>query len=116
MVASLTLKDHHNRCTMQARETEHTFQSCTKTFRVVPESVRAVQVVCVQEVTPYTSELWWDHMQVSRRDDLRVLLNRQSRLILRLLPTAPSGAIVSETGLTPETVILDSGQQQFAAR
>jgi len=44
-------------------------RTLTKTYGVVPESVRAVQVVCVQAVALYGSELWLDPTEVGRRDN-----------------------------------------------
>jgi len=58
MDAHLTLKEHHNRCIKKARAAEATLHTLTKTYGVVPESVRAVQVACVQAVALYGSELW----------------------------------------------------------
>ena len=73
-------------------------------------------MVCIQAVALYGSELWWDPKEGGRRDDLQLLLNRQARSILGALPTIPRGALMSESGLTPAPVILDSRQQRFAAR
>jgi hypothetical protein len=116
MDAHLTFKEHHNRCMKKARAAEARLRTLTKTYGVVPESVRAVQVVCVQAVALYGSELWWDPREVGRRDDLQLLLNRQARSILGALPTTARGALMRESGLTPAPVILDSRQQRLAAR
>jgi len=59
----------------KARAAEARLRSLTKTYGVVLESVRAVQVACVQAVAQYGSELWWDPREVGRRDDLQLLLN-----------------------------------------
>jgi len=91
-------------------------RSLTKTYGVVPESVRAVQVGCVQAVAVYGSELWWDPREVGRRDDLHLLINRHARSILVELPTTLPGALMRESGLTPAPVTLDSRQQRFAMR
>jgi len=116
MYAHLTFKEHHNRCMKNARAAEARLRSLTKTYSVVPESVRAVQVACVQADTLYGSKLWWDPREVGRRDDLQLLLNRRARSILGALPTTPRGALMRESGLTPAPVTLDSRQQRFAAR
>jgi len=116
MVAHLTLNEHHNRCMKRARAAEASLRTLTKTYGVVPESVRAVKVACVQGVALYGSELWWDPSEAGRRDDLQVLLNRQARSILGALPTTPQGALMRDSGLTPAPVILESRQQRFAAR
>jgi len=55
-----TFKEHHNRCMKKARAVEARLRTLTKTYRVVPESVRTVQVACIQVVALYWSELWWD--------------------------------------------------------
>jgi len=114
--AHLTFTDHHNQCMKTARAAEAMLGTITMTYGVVPESVRAIQVVCVQAVALYGSELWWDPREVDRRDDLQHLLNRQARSILGALPTTLWGALMRESGLTPAPVILDSRQQRFAAR
>jgi len=116
MDAHLTFKEHHNRCMKKARAAEARLRTLTKTYGVVPESVRAVQVACIQAVALYGSELWWDPREVGRREDLQLLLNRQARSILGALPTTPRGALMRESGLTLVPVILDSRQQRFAAR
>jgi len=72
--------------------------------------------LCVQAVAQYGSELWWDPREVGRRDDLELLLNRQTRSMLGALPTTPRGALMRESGLTPPLVSLDYRQQRFAAR
>jgi hypothetical protein len=116
MDAYLKFKEHPYRRMKKARAEEARLRSLTKTYGVVPESVRAVQVACVHAVALYGSELWWDPREVGRRDDLQLHLNRQARSILGALPTTPRGALMRESGLTPAPVTLDSRQQRFAAR
>jgi len=116
MDAHLTFKEHHIRCMKNARAAEARHQSLTKPYGVVPESVQAVQVACVQAVALYGSELCWDPREVGSRDNLQLLLNRQARSILGALPTTPRGALMTESGQTPAPVTLDSRQQRFAAR
>jgi len=108
MVAHLTFKEHHNRCMKKDRAAEARLRTLTKTYGVVPESVRAVQVACVQAVALYGSELWCDPKEIGRRDDLQLLLNRQARSVLGALPMPPRGALMRESGLSPAPVILDS--------
>jgi len=112
----LTFKEQHNRCMKKARAAEARLRTLTTTYGIVPESVRAVQVACVQAVSLYGSELWWDPKEAGRRDDLQLLLNRQARSILGALPTTPCCALQRESGLTPTPVVLDSRQQRFTAR
>ena len=116
MDAPLTFKEHHNRCIKTARAAEARLRSLTKTYGVVPESVRAVQVACVQGVALYGGELWWDPRDVGSGGDLQLLLNRQAWSVLGALPKTPRGAPMRESGLTLAPVTLDSRQQQFAAR
>jgi hypothetical protein len=80
MDAHLTFKEYHNRCMKkaragEARAGEARLKTRTKTYRVVPESMRAVQIACTQVAALYESELWWDPKQGGRRDDLQLLLN-----------------------------------------
>ena len=44
MDAHLTFKEHHNRCMKKAREADARLRTLTKTYGVVPESVRAIQM------------------------------------------------------------------------
>jgi len=87
MDVHLTFKEHHNRCMKIARAAEARLRSLTKTYGVVPERVRAVQVACVQAVALSGSELWWHPREVGSQDDLQHLLNRLARSILGTLPT-----------------------------
>jgi len=116
MDAHLTLKEHNTRCINKDRAAEARLQTLTKTYGVVPESVRAIQVACIEAVTLYGSELWWDPNEAGRRDDLQLVLNGQARFILGALPMTPRGALIRDSGLTPAPVILESRQQCFAAR
>jgi hypothetical protein len=100
----------------KARAAEARLQNLTKTYGIDPKSVRAVQVACVQAVSLYGIELWWDQREVGRRDDLKLLLYRQPSSILGALPTTPQGALMRESVLTPVQVIVDSREQRFAAR
>jgi hypothetical protein len=75
MDAHLTFKEQHNRCMKKARVAEARLPTLTTTYSVVLESVRAVQVACVQVVGLYGSELWWDPREVGRQDDLYLLPN-----------------------------------------
>ena len=110
MDAHLTLKEHHNCCMKKARAAEARLRTLTTTYGVVPESVRAVQIACVQAVALYGSELWWDPKEVGRQDDLQLLLNQQARSTLGAMSTTPRGAIMRDSGLTPVPVALDSRQ------
>jgi hypothetical protein len=65
----------HNHCMKKARAAEARLSTLTTTYGIVPESVRAVQLVCIQVVSLDGSELWWDPKEVGRRDDLQLLLN-----------------------------------------
>jgi hypothetical protein len=91
MEAHLTFKEHLNRCMKKARAAEARLRTLTKTYGVVSQSMRAVQVACVHAVALYGSELWRDPKEVGRRDDLQLLLNRQARSILGALPMTPWG-------------------------
>jgi hypothetical protein len=110
------LKEHQNRCMKKASAAEARLRTLAKTYGVVPESIRAVHVACVQAVTLYGSDLWWDPNEAGRRHDLQLLINRQARSIVGALHTTPRGALMTDSGFTPWPVILQSRQQRFAAR
>ena len=75
MDAHLTFKEHHNRCMKEARAAEARFRTLTNTYSGFCESVQAIHVACVQAVSLYGRELWWEPTQVGMRDDLQCLLN-----------------------------------------
>ena len=75
MDADLAFMEHHNRCMKKARAAEAELRTLNRTYRMVPDSVRAVQVARIQAVALYGSELWWDLREVGRRDNLQLLLN-----------------------------------------
>jgi len=114
--AHLTFKEHRNRCMTKARAAEARLCTLTKTYGIVPESIRAFQVACVNAVELCGSEPWWHPKDVGRRDDLELLLNQHAWPVLGMLLTTPRGALMRGCGLTPAPGILVSGQRQFAAR
>jgi len=100
----------------KAKPAEARLGSLTKTYCVVPESARAVQVACIQAVALYVSVLWCNPRDVGSRDDFEHLLNGQARSILGALPMTPRVALMIESGLTPAPVILDYRVQTTAIR
>jgi hypothetical protein len=108
MDADLTFTEHHNRCIKKDRAADARLGTLIKTYSFNPESIRAVQVPCIQVAALYGNKLRWDPSEVGRRDYLQLLLNRQARSILGVLPTTPQGALMRELGLTLVIVILDS--------
>jgi len=99
-----------------ARAAEANLRISRETYGAVPESWRAMQIDWIQAVALYGGMVCWDREGARSDDDLQCLLNRQARSILGMLPTTPWGALITEAGLTPTSVILDYRQQQFAAR
>ena len=75
MDAHLTSKEHHNRWMKNIRAADARLCTLTKTYRVVPESVSAIQVACVQAVALDVSELCCDPKEAGRQDDIQLLLN-----------------------------------------
>ena len=93
-----------------AREVEARLRILMQTYGVVQERTSPVQVACVQAVTLYWTELWWDPKEVGRQDDLQLLLNPQDRSILGALPTTLQAELLRDSGLTPTPMIFDSRQ------
>ena len=58
MDSHLTLKEHNNQYLQKARSAEAKLRTLIEKHGTVPESVRDVQIACIQAVTPYGSELW----------------------------------------------------------
>jgi len=116
MYRHLRLKEHHNRWMKKASAAEARLSTLWVMYGLFPESLRVIQIACIEAVTLYGSELWWDPRNVGRRDDLQLLPNRQATSILGALPTQPQGALMREAGNTPTPVIWDSRQEWFTAR
>jgi len=112
----LMVNEHHNRFMKKARAAKGRLRTLTQTYRVVPESVMAIQVACVQAVALYASDLWWDPSQSRRRHDLQLLLNQPARSFLGALPKTPRRAQMRDSGLTPTAVLFEPRQQHSAAR
>jgi len=65
-VVRLKFKEHHNRCMRKTRAAEARLRTLTETYGVVPGSVQAVQIACIQAVAQYRRELWWHPKDVGR--------------------------------------------------
>jgi len=111
-----TLQEHHNWAIWKAKAAKARCQTLTMTFRVNPQSMRAIQIACDQAVALYESELCWDSEEVGTWYNLQFLLNLLAGSILGALPTPPWGALMREAGLMPTPVISDSRYQRFTAR
>ena len=71
----LTLKVNHNQCMKIAQAAEAKLGSLTGTYRIVQQSVRAIQVACVRAVAQYRCDPGWGTRDSARRDDLHLPLN-----------------------------------------
>jgi len=99
----------------KARTADARLRTLTNRSGLLPDSILGVQVACIKVVARYGTDLWNDPEEVSRRDNLQLLLNLQAGSVLGALPTTPRGALIRESGLTTAPVSLDSRQQRFAA-
>jgi len=95
----------------KAREAEARCRTLIKKHGIIPECVRAGQVMCVQAVALYGSESWWDLKEECRLDYLPLLVNQHTGSILGGLPSSPLGALMRESGLTPTPGVIHSRQQ-----
>jgi len=116
MDAHLTFADNHNRCLKTASTAEAPLHALMRMQEIVLERTRAGQIASVQGVVLNGSELWWDPLEIGRREDLQHLLDRQARSPIGALPTMPMGALMTESGLPPTPVALDATHQRFTAR
>jgi hypothetical protein len=116
MDTHLTLKVHHNASMKGPRAADARLRTLRRTYGVVPDSVWAIRVACVYAVALYWSELWWDPSEAGRRADIQLLLNRQARSILGVLPTTPRGSFMRDPGITPAPVVLESRKQRYPLR
>jgi hypothetical protein len=114
--ALLTFKEYHNPCMTKARAAAARLWSLTQTYGVVPAGVRAVRITCVQAVALYGSELWLDLKEGSRRDVMKLILNRHGRSTLGALPTTPRGALMRNSGHIPVALAVEARQQRFMVR
>jgi len=114
--AHLTFKEHHNLCMKKARSAEARLRTLTRMHGIVPERVGTVQVACVPAVALYGSGLWPNPQGIGRREDVQLVLHRQSGSTLGAIPTMPMGAHMRASELTPVPVALDGRQQQFTVR
>lgn len=64
----------------------------------------------------YATELGWDPKDGSQRDGLHLLVNRQDRPTLHMLPTTLLGALMTELGCIHVAVALKVRQLRFVAR
>ena len=60
MDAQLMFTEHHNRCMKNLRAAEERLWSLTRMHGVVPACAQAVMVGCIEAITLYRCELWWD--------------------------------------------------------
>jgi len=116
MDTHLTFKEYHNRCIKKVKSADVQLQSLTGEHGILPPCMRAVQVACVQAITLYKSEVWWDPKEGSRRDDLQLLLNRKARSTLRPLLTTLTGTLMRDSRLTLAVVAIDARQQLCVSR
>jgi hypothetical protein len=66
MDSHLRFKEHHNRWRKKVRASEARLRMLAKRYADVPESMRAVQIACIQAVALYGRELWWYPKEVVR--------------------------------------------------
>jgi len=116
MDAHLTFMEDHNRCMRNTRAAEARLRTLSTMHGIVPEWVRVAQIACVQAVTLYRTEFWWDPQEIGRQENHQLLLNWQATSTLRALPTTPMGVFMRESGLTAAPAALDARQQAFTAR
>ncbi len=68
----------------------------------------------VQSIALYGAELWW-RGQKNHEHIIQKLINRQGRAITGIYPSTPIHPLLSEAGLIPAQLVLDSRQKTYAS-
>ncbi len=69
----------------------------------------------VQSIALYGAELWW-RGQKNHKHTIQKLINRQGRAITSMYPSTLIHPLLSEAGLIPAQLVLDSRQKAYAYR
>ena len=113
--SQLKFTAHVNDKFQRTRTAEIQIKGLTRTYGLAPELIRRIQIAVVQSIALYGAELWW-RGQKNHEHTLQKLLNRQGRAITGMYPSTPIHPLLSEAGLIPAKLLLDSRQKSYAYR
>ena len=113
--SELKFTAHVNEKFQRARTAEIQIKGLTRTYGLAPALIRRIQIAVIQSIALYGAELWW-RGQKNHEHTLQKLLNRQGRAITGMCPSTPIHALLSEAGLIPAKLLLDSRQKSYAYR
>jgi len=108
----LTLNDHTTKTLAKARRAQNRVRSLMVKKGLSLEGCRRIQVVAVQAVALYGSELWWPG-QANRAQELQRFLNEQGRRVTRCFRTTPQGALMNDAGLRPAKDLLNNRVRRY---
>jgi len=111
----LTLNDHTKKSLVRAKRAQNRVRSLMTKRGLSSEGCKTIQVVAVQAVVLYGSELWW-HGQKDRAHEVQVLLNEQGRRVTGCFRTTPQGALMNDPGLRPAVALLHNRARRYKLR
>ena len=103
----LTLKDHTKKTLAKARRAQNRVRSLMNNRGLSPGACQRIQVVAVQAVVLYGSELWW-RKQNDSAQEVQKVLNEQGRRVTGCFKTTPQGALMTEAVLQPAKPLLNN--------
>jgi len=111
----LTLNDRTKKTLAKARKAQNRVRSLMVKKGLNPGSCQRIQVVAVQAVMLYGSELWW-RGQKDRAQEIQKVLNEQGRRVTGCFRTTPQGALMNDAGLRPAEPLLDNRLRRYKVR
>lgn len=107
----LTFTAHVNEKFRAARAAEIQIKGLTRLHRLAPGLIRRIHLAVVQSIALYGVELWWKG-QKNHGQTFQKLVNRQARSITGMYSSTPIHPLLSEAGLIPAKILLDSCQKK----
>jgi len=111
----LNLNDHTKKTLAKARRVQNRVRSLMVKKGLSSEGCKRIQVVAVQAVALYGSELWW-HGQENQAQEVQKLLNEQGRRVTGCFRTTPQGALMNDAGLRPAKALLNNQVRRHKLR
>lgn len=113
--SQLKFTAHVNEKFRAARAAEIQIKGLTRMQGLAPGLIRRIDLAAVQSTALYGVELWWKG-QKNHEQTFQKLVNRQARSITGMYRSTPIHPLLSEAGLVPAKILLDSRQKKYAYR
>jgi len=111
----LTLNDHTKKTLAKARNAQNRVKSLMTKKGLSSEGCKRIQVMAVQAVPLYGSELWW-HGHENSAQKVQKLLNEQGRRVTGCFRTTLQGALMNDAGLRPTKALLNNRVRRYKLR